>query len=251
MTERARRFMITGGAAGFFCFYLWGLLGLPGSGRYPGPYGDELNATAVFERHANDVVNAVTYDYRGFDTMGEEFILFSAVVGAAILVRKQKDESTGAELHALPGRSAPPFGAAARVLALGLTGPLLIFGFYLIAHGQLSPGGGFQGGAVVACAPLLIYLCGGMEPFHLLAGESGSEVLEAIGAGAYVLWGLGLSFAGAAFLQNTLPLGRTGSLASSGSILVISLITGVEVAGGFALLLIAYMQRVLCIREVD
>ncbi|MTI68240.1 MAG: sodium:proton antiporter [Firmicutes bacterium] len=34
---------------------------------------------------------------------------------------------------------------------------ILIFGFYIIIHGHLSPGGGFQGGAILATAFLTTY----------------------------------------------------------------------------------------------
>ena len=46
----------------------------------------------VPERHATAVVTAINFDYRGFDTMGEEFILFAAVLGLALLLREPREE---------------------------------------------------------------------------------------------------------------------------------------------------------------
>lgn len=37
-------------------------------GHYAGPYGDVLNSLSVYQRHATDVVSAINFDYRGFDT---------------------------------------------------------------------------------------------------------------------------------------------------------------------------------------
>jgi len=63
--------------------------GLPPDWSLSGPYGDVLNAVAASERHTTDVVSAVNFDYRGFDTLGEESILFAFVVGATLLLRRR------------------------------------------------------------------------------------------------------------------------------------------------------------------
>lgn len=66
-------------ATAFACIYYLGAKNLPPWGNYRGPYGDVIDGLAVHQRHATDVVNAIDYDYRGFDTLGEEFILFTSV----------------------------------------------------------------------------------------------------------------------------------------------------------------------------
>ena len=107
MTAQARTALFFVGAAGLAVFVLWGYAGLPDFGNYLGPYGDVLNAVAVPERHITDVVTAVNFDYRGFDTLGEEFILFAAVVGVAIILRAQRDEEEREPHEFAFGRSAP------------------------------------------------------------------------------------------------------------------------------------------------
>jgi multicomponent Na+:H+ antiporter subunit B len=87
MTPAARRLLFLAGMAGFAAFYLWGLTGLPGFGNYPGPYGDIINRIAVAQTKATGVVSAVNFEYRGFDTLGEEFILFAAAIGVATVLR--------------------------------------------------------------------------------------------------------------------------------------------------------------------
>ena len=108
-----RTFLITAGAAGLAALLVWGLSGLPPFGSYPGPYGEVLNSFAVGERKATDVVSAVNFDYRAFDTMGEEFILFISVAGAALLLRKVEEEEHDSQEESesedrQPGRAAPP-----------------------------------------------------------------------------------------------------------------------------------------------
>ena len=78
--------------AGLAAFYLWGLTGLPGFGNYPGPYGDIINRIAVAQTKATGVVSAVNFEYRGFDTVGEEFILFAAATGVATVLRHLRGE---------------------------------------------------------------------------------------------------------------------------------------------------------------
>ena len=54
----------------------------------------------VAQRKATDVVTAITFDYRGLDTMGEEFILFAASIGVVVLLREQRDERRESEADA-------------------------------------------------------------------------------------------------------------------------------------------------------
>jgi multicomponent Na+:H+ antiporter subunit B len=83
MTPGQRRAVFLIGMAGLAAFFIWGLLGLPGFGHYPGPYGFIINRVALRQTHATGTVSAVNFDYRAFDTLGEEFILFTAAIGSA------------------------------------------------------------------------------------------------------------------------------------------------------------------------
>jgi multicomponent Na+:H+ antiporter subunit B len=101
MSGRARLVVFAVAAVGFAPLLLWGVLELPPFGHYQGPYGDVLNRVAVPERHVTDVVAAVNFDYRGIDTIGEEFILFAAVAGVVALLRTERDRG------GLPGAGRP------------------------------------------------------------------------------------------------------------------------------------------------
>lgn len=215
-----------------------GLLSLPQFGNYRGPYGDVLNATGVAERHATNIPSAVNFDYRAFDTMGEEFILFVAVAGLALLFREQRDRS-----HQQAEERRARIGEAVQWIGIGLVGFLTLFGIAIVLHGPLTPGGGFQGGVILAMAFLLVYLIGGAEAFDQLARRDTIEAAEAAGAGAYVLIGLSMLAAGGAFLQNLLPLGRPGELNSGGAILWLNVATGVEVSAAFVLLFVEFLEE--------
>jgi multicomponent Na+:H+ antiporter subunit B len=113
MTPSQRRWAFLIAMAGLAVFFLWGLAGLPGFGNYPGPYGDIINHIAVAQTKATGVVSAVNFEYRGFDTLGEEFILFAAATGVATVLRhlrgeRERDASDEAGDEARTGRHPPP-----------------------------------------------------------------------------------------------------------------------------------------------
>lgn len=250
MTRRFRNALFLISAAGFFVFYLWGLRGLPGFGHYPGPYGDIINALSVYERHTTDAVTAVNFDYRGFDTLGEEFILFTSVMGANLLLRKQKDdlEEDPPADHARDRVARRPSDAV-RVTGLALVLPIVIFGIYMVTHGQLTPGGGFQGGVILASMPLILYLCGDYTAFKRVTSHVFAELVEGLGAGGYAVTGLISLFLGMSYLQNFIPLGETGDVFSAGTIAVISFLTGLEVSAGIVLLMISFFHQTLVYRK--
>ncbi len=248
MSDRGRTIVFLVGAAGLAALLLWGYAGLPDFGHYRGPYGDVLNAVSVPERHITDVVTAVNFDYRGFDTLGEEFILFAAVIGVAILLRAQRDEEERDASEFAFGRSAPRTSDAVRGMAIGLVGPTVVVGLYIVAHGHLTPGGGFQGGVVLATALLLVYLGGEFSFLRRVAPMSRIEVAEAVGGGGFAVIGMLGVISGVAYLENVLPLGSIGALNSAGVVPLINVAVGLEVAAGFVLILVEFLEQTLTVR---
>ncbi len=59
-------------------------------GDPPSEMDDYIIENAQRETGANNVVTAVVFDYRGYDTLGEATILFTAVTGVVMLFRRQK-----------------------------------------------------------------------------------------------------------------------------------------------------------------
>ena len=113
-----------------------------------------LDGIGVTERHATDLVTALNFDFRACDTLGEEFILFASVLGVVLILRQLRGEDERptqeeTDEHQLAGAS-----AALRALALVLVPGLLALGVYVVVHGQITPGGGFQGGVILATGPL-------------------------------------------------------------------------------------------------
>ncbi len=240
MNQHARTAMVVTGAAGIFAMLLWGFWSLPPFGNYPGPYGNILNKVAVHERQITNVVTAVNYDYRGLDTMGEEFIMVAAVAGLALLLRRERHETLESPLAPSRGRTNQPRSDAIR--AFGIVGFALtvLFGVYVVLHGPLTPGGGFQGGAVTGSAFALLYLGAGYRAFSRATPQTAIDFFEALGAGSYVAVGIAALAAGGAFLKNVLPLGHAGAFFSSGTIELINFFVGVEIWAGFLLMFVEF-----------
>lgn len=239
---KARMVLFALGAVGLATVAIAGARRIPPAGAYHGAYGEVLNAVAVGERKATDVVSAVNFDYRGLDTLGEEFILFASVIAVSAILRKQEDEDEDEDQW--EPRKAPDSDAV-RVLAVMLVPLMVCFGIYMVTSGAVSPGGGFQGGVVLATAPLLVYLCAHAKSYLRIAPPPLVKGGEALGAAGYAVIGfLGL-FAGKAFLENVVPLGSAGQAWSGGTIFLLNLTVGAAVAAGFVELLSVFVEEVL------
>jgi multicomponent Na+:H+ antiporter subunit B len=115
-------------AAGFGVVLIYGFAGLPAFGHYHGVYGQVVSGIGVTVRHATDLVTALNFDIRGFDTLGEEFILFASVLGVVLILREmcgEQEEPPQAEAdeHHFGGAS-----EALRGMALGLIPGLIALG---------------------------------------------------------------------------------------------------------------------------
>lgn len=169
------------------------------------------------ETGAANIVTSVVVGYRSLDTLGEVTVLFLAAIGlGAVLATLRKKETSKVEEASLILRTGCRF----------LFPLILLFGAYIFIHGHLTPGGGFQGGAVVASGFLLIYLgCRGKR-----VSQVGSTIAESLGGLIFVVLGLiGLTLAGHYFLSNFLPKGELNMLFSAGIIPLIYIAIGFKV----------------------
>jgi multicomponent Na+:H+ antiporter subunit B len=252
VTPRQRLWLFAVAAAGLVACYLWAFAGLPGFGNYPGPYGQEILSRAIGETNATGVVSAINFEYRGFDTVGEEFILFTAAAGMSVVLRRLRGEREGQDRppEAAANRQVPATSSAVRVPLLLLVGPTAVIGWWLATHAQANPSGGFQGGVVLATAFFLVYLSGEFIVFRRLSPDVLLDASEAVGAGGFAAVGLTAVVLGLPYLDNYLPLGTIpGAVSSSGTIALISFLVGIEVAAAFVLIIGELLDQTLLRRE--
>jgi multicomponent Na+:H+ antiporter subunit B len=220
----------------------WAFAGLPAFGHYHGVYGRMLDRVSLGQTHAMSTIASVTFDYRGFDTLGEEFILFASVLGVSLLLREMRERDVDAK------RLTEGFDA---IRATGIVGVPVVFllGLFVIAHGYLTPGGGFQGGIVVAAAIVLLAIAVDYRAYESLGRKPTADLLEGVGSGGYVAVGLGGLIAGATFLESFVPRGTIGALTSSGTIGLLSWSSGIEVAGATLVLASEFFEELLARRR--
>ncbi|MFJ7912330.1 MnhB domain-containing protein [Kitasatospora sp. NPDC096204] len=208
---------------------------LPGFGGAHHPYGERAVAAGLERRTAN-IVSSVNFDQRAFDTLGEESILFGSVLGAGILLRLARDERKRRA-------AAEPVLPTTRLFGATLLPVTVLTGGYLVAHGALSPGGGFQGGVALATALHLAYVAADYRVLKRIRPLAALDVTDAPAAGAFAALGLIGLAQGAGYLANTLPLGTFNQLSSGGLVAVINAAVGVEVASGVVVLLAHFLDQ--------
>jgi len=108
VSRRARLVFFAVAAAALAATLGIGLAGLPSFGAQVSAYARMLNELAPQQRHVTDVVSAIGFDYRGIDTLFEEFILLSAVAGISVLLRPLSDETRRLPQDKAPDRTIPP-----------------------------------------------------------------------------------------------------------------------------------------------
>jgi multicomponent Na+:H+ antiporter subunit B len=248
MSRRARLMFFAAAAAALAGALGVGLAGLPSFGGQISGYARMLNELAPAQRHVTDVVSAISFDYRGIDTLFEEFILLSAVTGISVLLRPLSDETRQLPEDKAPDRTIPPPSPAVWLLTVFLGSLFVLTGIETVTHGQLTPGGGFQGGVILASAVYIAYLGTNYVTVERFQPSALLEATDGVGASGYVIIGLLGLLAGAAFLENVVGLGGTGNLISGGTIPLLNLVVGVEVAGGFAILASEFLDQTAVIR---
>ncbi|MGX1547331.1 MnhB domain-containing protein [Streptomyces adustus] len=235
MTARARLVMFLVAAVVIAGFFTAACTHLPSFGSAHHPYGDRAVAAALAHRTAN-VISSVNFDIRAFDTLGEESILFGTVLGATLLLRQARDER---HRRAEAERVMP----TTRLFGSLLLPVTLVVGVYIVAHGQLSPGGGFQGGVVLATALHLAYVAADYRALKKLRPLTLLDVADSLAAASYTLVGLASLIIGGAFLKNVLPLGSFNQITSGGTVPVLNAAVGVEVACGLIVLLAHFLDQ--------
>lgn len=106
--------------------------------------------------HSPEVVTAIVWNYRGFDTLFETFVFFLAIMGAFSVLRlTSEQEKIVKELEASePHRHMDLITRAITKLVVVM---IVAISASIALHGHLTPGGGFQGGSAMAVASLLLF----------------------------------------------------------------------------------------------
>jgi multicomponent Na+:H+ antiporter subunit B len=192
--------------------------------------GDILLKLNEKEGVANIVTTVVVY-FRGFDTLGEIAVLFIASLGVGLMLQPKKhQEDMKIESNFM-----------LQIASKYLFPIILLFGIYIMVYGHLSPGGGFQGGVVIASGVLLLLIS--HKEFEV--PHSVIVALETLAGISYVLIGLLGLIVLDTFLGNFIPhdVSQMGMLISGGIIPLIYIIVGIKVGSEMSQIAQNLIQR--------
>lgn len=157
--------------------------------------GHHLHPPDDFNGHVPNSVTSLLAAYRGYDTMFETTVIFTAGVSLILLLRRPRREGY---LQA----SAPMHDQVILRVVTKLSIPfILLFGFYVITHGELGPGGGFQGGVILATAFILFALVFGRPALYRVIPPPVSDALTGVGVLIYSGTGAACMLLGGKFLD--------------------------------------------------
>ncbi len=192
-------------------------------GEPPMEVGTAIIAEGAGQTGTANLVTSVVLGYRGYDTLGELAILFTASLALGLVLGRRRDHAP---------RDADG-GLVLRASADLLFPLLLVVGLYIVLHGHLTPGGGFQGGVIIAAAfftPLLARPSQGLNHGVL-------SWIEALAGAGFIGIGLVALYQGEAFLQPLLDKGEPGRLLSGGTLPLLYILVGIKVGAELAGLL--------------
>lgn len=218
--------------AGLLCVVLSALMlltaaDLPPYGSDTAPTVNEVARRYVEqgteETGAVNTVAGMILDYRAFDTLGESFVLFTAMCAVTMLMNAPgRRRVRKLDYEVLDYYQDPII----RTVCKFVIPIILVFGVYILLNGHLSPGGGFSGGAIMASALIIYGLVWG--------GERASKAIPAKVLKIIVLCALGFYacsktysfFTGANHLHSIISPGVPGRILSAGLILPLNVAVG-------------------------
>ena len=220
-----------------FAALLGTLLVLLAAGLGMGPFGAPDTAAsghvarhylehAYHDAHTPNVVTVMIADYRSFDTLGEIIVVFTAGLACALLLLPRGERGR------VPLLLHRKVNLIAEVIVRVMLPAVQIFAFYVIFHGHYSPGGGFQGGALLAASILLGRIVLGRSRSQEIFPTPLGRPLGALGVAVFAGVGLIGFAAGGAFLQyDRMPVALAADMLRNWGILGIELGVAMAVMG--------------------
>lgn len=206
---------------------------IPGYQGLEAGVSDYIIKSGLKDTGSYNLITAVLYDYRAFDSLGESIVIFGAVSGIVLILSRKMLPVSSKGLSFIVKRT------------LGIMTPFIaLFGFYVIIHGHLSPGGGFQGGVILAAISIIFNIVYGSAFDYRRYSPQTKTAIESSGALIFLALGIAGVFLEGFFLENLGFLtAEPGTLISAGSIPYINLGVGLKVGAGLAIIFYSMIQK--------
>lgn len=215
----------------------WGTLDLPGFGDPTAPAHSHVAPRYIEQSPAEtgvaNMVTALLASYRGFDTLGEVTVIFTAGVGLILLLGGLGEAGMGKSMSDQP---------VLRVTAKVLIPLIMLFALYVQFHGDFGPGGGFQAGVIFAASLILYALIFGVDQASRVIPP---KLLRWLACGGLLLYG-GVGLLCMVLGGNFLDYDVLGSDPVSGQhlgILLVELGVGLTVSSVMIIIFTAFAGR--------
>jgi len=215
--------------------------------QWPTAARDALDAQGYGETGAENLVSSIYLGYRAYDTIGETVVLLAALAGAmAIISAKQAPEPSGPPSEPRPQRRAANRTELIDAVSGKLAPIVLLFGAYVMLNGHLSPGGGFQGGVILASGIAFIAIgrreggLGAIAPRRRAFDPATLGAVEAVAFAVLIALAVAGAFGGGGITGN--PIGSDGNLPRVTYIVGMNIAIGLKVGSGIALLCILLLR---------
>lgn len=211
----------------FTAFMLLTVANLPQYGSDSAPTVNEVAERYVEdgteETGAVNTVAGMILDYRAFDTLGESFVLFTAMCAVTMLMRDTGHHKVRKlDTEVIDYYQDPIIRTVCRLVI-----PIiLVFGVYILLNGHLSPGGGFSGGAIMASALIIFALVWGGERASRTIPAGVMKIIVLVALGFYACSKTYSFFTGANHLDSIISPGTPGRILSAGLILPLNVAVG-------------------------
>jgi len=180
---------------------VYGTLDIPGFGDPTSPAQTHVSPhyieQGMRETGVPNIVTAVLASYRGFDTLGEVVVVFTAGIAVLLLLgdKHQKPITGGAKEKRIPQN------LVLRIISKTVIPLIILFALYVQFHGDYGPGGGFQAGIIMSAALILYSLVFGLEAAERIIPKSLLTVLISLGVLIYASVGIVSLFMGGNYLD--------------------------------------------------
>ncbi|WP_457551747.1 Na(+)/H(+) antiporter subunit B [Desulfobacula sp.] len=191
---------------------LYGTADFPDWGDPSSPASTHLSnyyiENTIKDTQVPNIVTSVLADYRGFDTMFETAVIFTAGLACFLLLRdfREKKERfyrhtpTGVILHIKNNKKIlsvgkefehmdkdwVPSDLIIKTVCRILIPFIQIYAMYVVAHGDFSPGGGFQGGVIFGSSLILLAISYDLKTLVKRIKEKVLGIYAALGVLIYV-----------------------------------------------------------------
>lgn len=219
---------------------VWGTLDMPSFADPNAPVHQHVAPRYIEESPQEigipNMVTSVLASYRGYDTMGEVIVVFTALVGVLSLIGIRRKTITE------PQHEDTPPQPILQVVAKVIVPFILLFALYVQFHGDFGPGGGFQAGVIFASAIILYTIAFGVDDALLLTPPNVLRWLAAAGVLIYGGTGIATLLLGGNFLDYDV-LAHDPVHGQHLGILVIEFGVGLTVAAVMMLIFFAFVCR--------